>query len=32
MVKRFLKGMNSDEQRTIRKALRNLEDFLEENS
>ena len=32
MVKRFLKGMNDDEQRTIRKALRNLEDFLEENS
>ena len=32
MVKRFLKGMNDEEQWTIRKALRNLEDFLEENS
>lgn len=32
MVKSFLKGMDENEQRTIHKALHNLENFLEEHA
>jgi len=32
MVKGFLKDMNDEELKVVRKALRNLEDFLDEHA
>ena len=32
MVERFLKGMNDEEMRVVKKALQNLEDFVDEHA
>ncbi len=32
MVERFLKGMNDEEMKVVKKALQNLEDFVDEHA